>query len=526
MRKKSTVRRVLVLIFALALFAVVPGALATNGTGVINGGFESPIPDGSWDIFPEDEVPGWTIEWTDSDAACGGDREPLLEIQKSGTVVAAFEGSQYAELDTDCQPTADVATNVRISQDLGLAAGHYSLEFAWQQRTNADRMLVNAGSESSTYGMDGNAQNGWAEDNIHFDADGVMTTISFEESDTPDNSLGMFLDGVCVTCIYLEFDLIAGQHEDVGSILVWNDDEGIFVKYMVDDPWMIEEIHLAIGATADDIPGNKGGPIPGKFPIKEYFDPLTSTAPVGMDAGYEVDFDNVLGGPVGPGDPVVIAAHAVVWNTDSEMTETAVNSRADVDVYGPSDKYLALGDLAWGDPVPAMETWKHPSWPMLAADPAAVWISDTEYIEGNIAGNTWRMFHDEFEAPGYPLEASVVTATADNAEVVYVNGVEVGSDGEIDGPFVDNHEWNTVKGYPLLPVMGMNDLDFIVRNYSGSASPTSNPTGLIYSVDVTYYDHEETAWGSDGVCELDGKNWALCLAYTIGDCERPVDVPS
>ena len=79
-----------------------------------------------------------------------------------------------------------------------------------------------------------------------------------------------------------------------------------------------------------------------------------------------------------------------------------------------------------------------------------------------------------------------LAATSDNAEEVYFNGILVGSDGEVQGAFVDNSEWNTIVNYTISPVPGLNTLDFIVRNYAGSNSPTGNPTGLIYKAMINY----------------------------------------
>jgi hypothetical protein len=62
--------------------------------------------------------------------------------------------------------------------------------------------------------------------------------------------------------------------------------------------------------------------------------------------------------------------------------------------------------------------------------------------------------------------------------------------------------------------MGLNTLDFIVRNYAQSGgTQTSNPTGLIYKAEVEYYAREETAWG-DGF-DFDGKNWATYFTYEV-----------
>lgn len=119
----------------------------------------------------------------------------------------------------------------------------------------------------------------------------------------------------------------------------------------------------------------------------------------------------------------------------------------------------------------------------------AAWVSSSYYVEAPCSADSWRLFHDEMALPctAYNVDATVdVAATADNAEEFYFNGALAGSDGEVEGPFTDNSEWNTILNYPISPQAGTNSLDFIVRNYSGSDSPTANPTGLLYKVTVNY----------------------------------------
>jgi hypothetical protein len=80
-----------------------------------------------------------------------------------------------------------------------------------------------------------------------------------------------------------------------------------------------------------------------------------------------------------------------------------------------------------------------------------------------------------------------MSATSDNAEAFYFNGTYVGSDGEVDGTFQDDHEWSTILSYTIDPQPGLNTLDFIVRNYLKEGGTTeSNPTGLLYKATITY----------------------------------------
>ncbi|MHA2042302.1 MAG: hypothetical protein ACW975_10600, partial [Candidatus Thorarchaeota archaeon] len=241
-------------------------------------------------------------------------------------------------------------------------------------------------------------------------------------------------------------------------------------------------------------------PIPGHFeyssihPFEDCVTEMPYTIPLTWDIG----------------DDVYIAAHAVVVST-TEKTTVCVVSEPGVDAFGPFGQYYGLDDPNWGVSSPAVATWVHPSWPSITD---ATWISTAYYVEDPPA-DSWRKFHAEAYLPekGCYLTGSVVLATSDNAEEFYFNGDLVGTDGEVQGPFTDDHEWNTIVEYPVMPVPGMNSMDFIVRNYpQAGGSETSNPTGLIYKACFDSY-REETAWGAGA--DFAGKNWATYFQYTI-----------
>lgn len=188
---------------------------------------------------------------------------------------------------------------------------------------------------------------------------------------------------------------------------------------------------------------------------------------------------------------LVLAVSLIIPMAVPAMAASPVTqvSRPGIAAWGPVTAYTPLSD--WGTPGTAVATWKHPSWPMIPSS-SAVWISTAATTEPEGVGYaSWRRFQDTINIPvnAYNIQVSVLKATADNAEEVYWNGVLVGSDGETQGVFTDNQEWGTLKNY-IVPAgsatPGANTLDFIVRNYPGQANPTNNPTGLIYTVTVTY----------------------------------------
>jgi hypothetical protein len=64
-------------------------------------------------------------------------------------------------------------------------------------------------------------------------------------------------------------DLVAGRTIDVGSVTVLEDDGELIVTLKTDFPWCIEEVHVGIGETVDDIPQRRGNPVPGQFPYSD-----------------------------------------------------------------------------------------------------------------------------------------------------------------------------------------------------------------------------------------------------------------
>ena len=63
----------------------------------------------------------------------------------------------------------------------------------------------------------------------------------------------------------VEFDLTAGQHIDIGSVWVWNDEDTLYVWFDVDWDWMLVETHLDISADEFD-----GRGAPGRYAYNDY----------------------------------------------------------------------------------------------------------------------------------------------------------------------------------------------------------------------------------------------------------------
>jgi len=118
-------------------------------------------------------------------------------------------------------------------------------------------------------------------------------------------------------------DLIAGQDFDnpAGRVLIWNNDENLYVKFQVYSQWYMTETAVNVD-TAPPSPPIK----PGHFTSKHSEDD-----PPPPDNPEDLHSISLSSLGVGPGDLVYIMAHAVVDNLDTGVSgETAWKEGTDV----------------------------------------------------------------------------------------------------------------------------------------------------------------------------------------------------
>lgn len=127
-------------------------------------------------------------------------------------------------------------------------------------------------------------------------------------------------------------DLIAGQHTDVGDVLVWNDANNLYVKYMIEDPedsddlWALTETHIAVATSYGALPQTKkGNPIPGQFAYSTEHDPAVT------------EFVYEIPKTWNAGTELYIAAHAVVQNGCLEGIEAWLPTDVTVDLTHAAD---------------------------------------------------------------------------------------------------------------------------------------------------------------------------------------------
>jgi len=199
MMKKIVVSSGLVILSLLLLAGVAGASLLENGS------FEDPVRTGGWGVYNGlDDGVSSTNDWQ----LLSGQG---IEIQTSGTVVPAYAGNQYVELDSD--PSRHVggytvpdgtSTNSTMGQTVHLDPGTYELSFWYRPRTDVtgDNGIMYGLWDSGITGTnlfgtaDGTSSNitDWTQITHTFD---ITTpgdyTIAFAASGTA-NKLGGFID--------------------------------------------------------------------------------------------------------------------------------------------------------------------------------------------------------------------------------------------------------------------------------------------------------------------------------------------
>ena len=178
---------------------------------LIDGRFETPevTHAAKWDVFPS-VAGGWNVEWRDVGPTTFGaqNRPAIANLELHENVLgAAFEGDQYAELDTDWGGPSSSGTgepsSVSIYRNFATIPGaDYVLKYHFAPRPNTPAAENNLevkidGVISDTTGptAGGGGPIAWAERTVNFTAGDASTEIRLTDLGTS-NSLGTFLDNV------------------------------------------------------------------------------------------------------------------------------------------------------------------------------------------------------------------------------------------------------------------------------------------------------------------------------------------
>lgn len=310
------------------------------------------------------------------------------------------------------------------------------------------------------------------------------------------------------TCDELEVALCAGQTNDIGTVNVTNDADFLYVTFSIaEEGWYLEETHVAVGSTVDDIPlTKKGNPIPGQFPYACELDPMQTSCTVKIELG---DWC--------AGTEIVIAAHAAVVEIAGDGCETetfwanevissyqgSLSDGGDVSEER-SDPGKSLG--APNSPQPQLNFYSL-GFDLDSADPVTGWL--------NVGFG-----HPIYNGPGNDVVVQEVTWGTYPLERAEVFGVNDGTD--YFAGIVTNTDGGTGFGSVDLP-MGMTTFDS-VKLLDATDPAIFRAPGDGYDVDAIgacyLFLGEETAWGDGcyGTRFVDKGNWGTYFTYTINRC--------
>jgi len=320
-------------------------------------------------------------------------------------------------------------------------------------------------------------------------------------------------------------DLLAGQTTNIGYVDVWNDADTLYVKF-VSTGDCLKETHVAVATNVDDIPQTKkGNPIPGQF---EYSDPHACVQEYTYEIQLAWDY----------GTPLIIAAHAACGVEESMW----VFSNGDESFTAYTGPGTTSYPCEQGDPRSgtAVAAWQHSAWQSVTSQfDYGTWIWEAYRAADPICG-TVVDFEETFDIPG-EISDGTLWVTADNGYEAYLNGTLLETDGlsgdwrnsDLTESYVTTamSAWSSIEIATWLQLTG-NTLRFETANeyfntddgHSSAGTVDSNPGGLIYEAEITYYADGETAWGNG--TEFPGNNWGMYFTYTVQEPPKDWNLPT
>ncbi|WP_455369934.1 hypothetical protein [[Eubacterium] cellulosolvens] len=291
-------------------------------------------------------------------------------------------------------------------------------------------------------------------------------------------------------------DLLAGQTIDVGDVLVWNDVDYLYVKYLITElGWCLLETQLQVATSLEGIPQKNGNPIPGKFTYKathECVTEYTYMIELSWDAGQEL----------------FIAAHAKV------------------------QELITAAPYAASTVISSTQGTRKDGTPVLPerSNPTNAFVKDysggavTFYSLGfggeiivsfdcpirNGEGNDVSVW--EVTNGAYPPERADVFGSQDGTNYVLLGTATNGRTAPSSGGnslTESAFDLNSLTWVSYIKIVDVSDLTLF-----GADADAFDLDG-IYSLQNCI--NTETAWG-DGI-DFPGKNWATYFEYTVQDTE-------
>lgn len=316
-------------------------------------------------------------------------------------------------------------------------------------------------------------------------------------------------------------DLIAGQHIDVGDIIITNDQANIYVTYLMNEQgWYLKETHMHVALELSGIPQtNKGNPKIGKFEYKREHNMATEytyTVPYSWAAGTGiviaahavVDYDFMSG--MNNSLPATAGYQIEVTGLASYFNSVVSNGGSLTGEYNgwcidaghaiyPTQPYLvnvysSTGDLSGLAQVDHPENLDKVNWLINQelVGQASTCCGNFTYMD--IQHAIWNLVDDN--PPNYPGQAEKLEELLIMA-YTYGEGYVPGCD---DIMAVVMEPYKSLSQFNLPDIAQVTIIEVAVSDYMGGCN---NNYG------------EETAWGMG--LPFGGNSWAMYMNYTI--CE-------
>ena len=290
----------------------------------------------------------------------------------------------------------------------------------------------------------------------------------------------------------------------VGNVSVWNDSEGLHVKYETTGGWVMTATHLEVATSEPEIPQNrKGNPKVGHFSRSEPHDPAVTE----WEEVFNLDDESWP-----PCTDLVIAAQAEV--VKETTTELVTNGGFETPTLSDSWAVFASGTpgLAW-TVLPTTPPWDEgqPQGLELQRDVNS-WLPDSgsQYAELD-AYDPVRIYQNLAACPSglFTLRYSWSPrpGVEENIMEVWWNGGNIATHSA-DGSVNPNTVWTQeIHAFLAGPSSGTVNLEFCETG-------ADDQLGMFLDSVSVVCVREETAWG-DGTRFVERGNWAMYFEYHV-----------
>lgn len=242
---------------------------------------------------------------------------------------------------------------------------------------------------------------------------------------------------------YMEYEILAGQHTNVGKLVVSNDETTLTIEYVFNDPALVKEVHLWVGTEPypEDIPFG-----PGQFPYKDDVAPIQTK--------WEIPLASIFGDEADPCNvQVYILAHAALTNGETAWSKGPAT--------GNNWSMYSLYTICCNPPT---------------QNPGCEWIGETAWGAGKryVTRGNWATY------TSYQSSAPVKLLAGQTLEAGWINFSAV-----VDGYVTITIELN--EGWRLKTVEDVIVKDAVkVQGYT-STPPAANPAPGLFT---TYKDNK------------------------------------